>query len=345
MGVVIFVVILLMFQSSRYTEFVLVHGLKISTLFEMLGLISISFLPVLFPMSLLFAVIMTYSRLSQDSEILAMKSLGLHQMTMTTPALILGLLVTILSAQTSFHLAPWGNRQFEMMVGKYTNAKAGSIIKEGTFSEGFFDMVVYANEVDSKSNTLKKIFIYDEKNPQNPLTIVAQEGAIIQDSDLPGHNALLRLKNGDIHSKTETHTKIHFQSYDIKLADPVKIEDKEKTPPSLSMDEIQSFMENPKIKKEERLSYEIEFHKRWSISIVCVLFALVGVGTSTQANKRSAKSGNITLCLGIILIFWILLVSMENLARGQKLPVAVAMWIPDAFFALMGAYHLKKIWN
>lgn len=344
-GVLVFIFILLMFQSARYTEFVLIHGLKLTTLFEMLGLISISFLPVLFPMSLLFAVIMTYTRLSQDSEILAMKSLGLNQLSLTVPAVLLGFMVSVISAQTSFYIAPWGNRQFEVMVGKFTNTKATSIIKEGTFSEGFFDMVVYANKVDPKTNTLSNIFIYDEKDPKSPLTIVAQEGVIIQDNDLPGHKALLRLKNGDIHSKSESHTKIQFKTYDIKLLDPVKIEDKDKTPPSLSIDEIKSFIKNPKTTKEEKNLYLIEYHKRWSISIVCTLFAFVGVGLATQTNKRSAKSGSVVLCLGVIFLFWALLISMESLAKAHKLPVEVAMWIPDIFFLSLGLYRMKKIWN
>ena len=104
-------------------------------------------------MSLLFAVLLTYGRLSSDSEIVAFRAVGLSMGSIVVPALILGILVGALSLQTSFHLAPWGNRQFEVLFTKRGATKVGVTLKEGTFAEGFFDLVVYANKVDSKLGT------------------------------------------------------------------------------------------------------------------------------------------------------------------------------------------------
>jgi hypothetical protein len=56
-----------MFQAIHYTEFVLIHGVSILLVMQMMGYICISFLPALLPMALLFSVLMTYGRLSQDS--------------------------------------------------------------------------------------------------------------------------------------------------------------------------------------------------------------------------------------------------------------------------------------
>src|SRR5689334_19500940 len=77
-GVVIFLFILLMFQALRLTEFVLVHGVSLGTVVQLMTYMSISFLPVILPMSLLFSVLITYGRLSSDAEIIAFKSLGLN---------------------------------------------------------------------------------------------------------------------------------------------------------------------------------------------------------------------------------------------------------------------------
>ena len=72
MGVVVFVSILLLFQGLRLTEFILIHGVKTETILRIMMYLSISFLPVILPMSLLFSVLLTYTRLSQDSEIVAL---------------------------------------------------------------------------------------------------------------------------------------------------------------------------------------------------------------------------------------------------------------------------------
>src|SRR5690606_3851030 len=116
------------------------------------------------PMSLLFSVLMTYARLSSDSEIIAMRSVGLSMYTLTMPAIILGVLLALVSAHTSFQIGPWGNRQFELLITKLANSKVTATLREGTFSEGFFDLVVYADEIDSKTGHMSKVFIYNEQD-------------------------------------------------------------------------------------------------------------------------------------------------------------------------------------
>src|SRR5438045_1349639 len=89
LGVMVFIFILLMAQALRYTEFVLIHGVGIGVVGQIIMYLSISFLPALLPMSLLFAVIMTYGRLSNDSEIVALKASGMSMLTITAPAFLL----------------------------------------------------------------------------------------------------------------------------------------------------------------------------------------------------------------------------------------------------------------
>ncbi len=96
-----------MFQALRLTEFVLVHGVGLQTLGQIMLFLMVSFLPVILPMSLLFSVLLTYARLSNDSEIVAFKSLGLSMGQLTIPAIILSIAATLMSAQTSFYLGPW----------------------------------------------------------------------------------------------------------------------------------------------------------------------------------------------------------------------------------------------
>lgn len=350
LGLLVFIFILLMFQALRLTEFVLIHGVSIKVVGDMMTYLAISFLPALFPMSLLFSILLTYSRLSQDSEIVAFKACGMNQFTLTFPAIVLGLLVTMLSAHTSFQLAPWGNRQFEILITELGQTKASATIREGTFSEGFFDLVIYANKVHSETGELEKVFIYDEKAGEAPLTIIAKKGELIQDPLKPGHSALLRLFSGDIHRKTETHTKINFNSFDIKLSDPIREEKRAKSPPSLTLNEISEKLQSHSDKKEilnpeDFLTLHSEFHKRWAISILCFIFAVLGVGLGTQANRRNQKSSSMITCLLVIVVYWILYVSLEGLARSGKAPVALSIWAPNFIFGLFTIYRMKLIWN
>lgn len=345
LGLIIFISIILMFQVLRLTEFALVHGVNLKTIMEIIGFISISLLPVLLPMSLLFSIILTYGRLSSDSEIVAMKASGMHMGMLTMPAMILAVIVGIISAQTSFTIAPWGNRQFEVLYRKIANMRAGIALKEGTFAEGFFDMVIYAGAVDSKNGNLRKVFIFDESSGSTPITIISKEGQIIPDPDAPGHNVLMRLKDGDIHRMTTAHTKIKFDTYDIQLSDPIKEDTREKSSPSWTMSEIEKKLKKPELLAPEELTaYSTEYHKRWATSILCVVFGMIGVGLGTTTNRRSAKAGGMILSIGIIIVYWILYVIFEGLARSGAVPTFV-VWIPNLIFGIVGFESLRKNWN
>lgn len=343
LGLIVFLSIILMFQFLRLTDFALSHGVTLQSIGEIILFLCTSLLPALLPMSLLFAVLLTYGRLSSDSEIVAMKASGLHMSAILAPALILGIFIAFLSAQISFTLAPWGNRQFEVEVTKIGNTKAAAVIKPGTFTEGFFNMVIYANSVDPLTGHLLDIFIYqDLKN--SPLSIIAKKGEIIPDPQNPGHNVLLRLFDGDIHKKTTTHTKIKFETYDVQLNDPVKDAERAKTPPSLSLSEINRLLElDPK--KEDQLMLLTEFHKRWAVPFLCIVFCLIGVGLGTTTNKRQQKAGGMILSIAVIIAYWIIYVAFEGAARSGKIVPSVAIWIPNLIFGFFAIYTLRKNWN
>ncbi|MCM2282225.1 MAG: LPS export ABC transporter permease LptF [Bdellovibrionaceae bacterium] len=347
LGVVVFVFILLTFQALRLTEFVLVHGIKVSVVAQMMAYLSTSFLPVLFPMSLLFTILMTYGRLSADSEIIALKAAGLGMVHIIAPAFVLSLLIALLSAQTAFHIAPWGNRQFELLVTKHGSMKPGVALKEGTFSEGFFDLVVYANRIDSKRGLLEQVFIYDESDSKSPLTVIAREGRLVLNPDNPGHEAQLQLSDGDIHRTSDAgrHTKIHFATYTINLQNPVTEAFRDKSPPSFSLEELQAQLRDTAIDPILRRRLVTEFHKRLAISSACILFALIGVGLGTTTNRRAAKSGGMVLSVGLIVTYWILYVTAENMAKQGKLPPGLAMWIPNVLFMIASVFSLRRAWS
>lgn len=343
LGVLIFVFILLMFQALRLTEFFLVHGVHVETLGQIIAYLSVGFLPVILPMSLLFSVLSTYGRLSQDSEIVAFKALGLNMKQLIVPALVLGIFIASASAYISFYLAPWGNRKFEVLINELSQMKAAATIKEGVFSDGFFNMVIYANKVDSKKNQLQKVFIFDERDPENPLTIIATEGFILSQRSREGQLGKLRLLDGNIHRSTEeTYTKVDFETYDINLFSPLKLNEKTKSFPSLNYSEIQIELKARKLDNERKIKLLIEYHRRWALSIACLLFAVLGVGLGTVTNKRSAKSSGTVLSVIIIVIYWVLYISAENMAKKEFLPVWILIWSINLLFAGIAAWSLYR---
>lgn len=340
MGIFIFIFVILMFQSLRLTEYVIVHGASTIMILKILAYISVSFLTVALPMSLLFAILFTYNRLSNDSEIVAMKAIGLSNRHLALPAVLLGLITALLSAQSSFFFAPWGNRKMEVLVHRLGQMKPTAAIKEGVFSD-LFNKVVYANKVDSKNGSLEKVFIYEDSD--QPYTIIAKQGQLIQESSFLGQKAFLKLYQGNIHRRDNNkYIKINFDKYTINLFDPITISEKIKTPLSHTYDDLVGKLARPDLAVKERTVLSIEFHRRWALSFACLIFAFIGYGIGAVTNKRSAKGNSFVTCVGIIVVYWITYAGFESLAKSNVLPVIVSMWSPNLLFTGLAVWSLRR---
>lgn len=295
-------------------------------------------------MSLIFAIVLSYNRLSGDSEIIAFKSLGLSMWPLIAPGISLGVAVAILSGYTSFKIGPWGNRQFELMITDIGNSKIISNIGEGTFS-GFFNLVVYASEINQDNNELQKVFIYDERDSNNPTTIISEKGKIVSEKSFDSYKAFVRLTNGDIHKMSENgHTKIHFQTYDLQIVEPTHKPTRNKSINSLTYDDLKELIGNTDDPKQLR-NYQYEWHKRFALSFACILFVLVGIGLGCRTNNRSGKSGGGVISVGVIVVYWILFIVGNSFVKAPNVPVWFAAWLPAIVLLPAGLILLRKNWN
>jgi lipopolysaccharide export system permease protein len=330
-----------MFQGLKFAEFALIHGVGGKTLLEILFYMTISLLPVILPMSLLFSVVLTFSRMSGDSEIIALRACGISLWQLIFPVFILGCLVTATSAQLAFDVAPWGNRKFEVLVSTLSNTKAAFNLKEGTFLEGFFDMVVYASKINPETGELSHVFIYDERQSP-PLTIIAKKGFMNQNNQLTGQQVQLELQEGDIHRKTETHTKISFGKFFIALNENYKIEEKDKSLQSMTLEEIRTSKENLSLDPKLLQSFNTEYHKRISVSYACLLFAILGCALGINHQRRSGRGSGLIVSLSIIVIYWVSILMFESISRTTKIPSPIWIWCPNILFTLATLKLLHK---
>ncbi len=346
LGNLVFLFILLMFQVLRLSDFVINKGVSVTLLLQMMMYLMISFLPACIPISLLFSILLTLGRMSSDSEIIAFKASGLNLWHILAPTILFSLSVAILSAYISFFAAPWGNRAFEVLISRLYNSKAAATLQEGTFADGFYDLVLYAGKIDKEQNLLRNVFIYDERDSDNPMTIIAQAGKIMEaDPSSPGKGITLRLYNGNIHKNdAKSYAKIDFKTYDHSLINTAIDSTREKSPPSLTYDDIVSGIRNRTGTAEDQRVLHVEFHKRWAIAAACLVFGLLGVGTGTVTNRRTVRASGLVVSLIIMLSYWILFLTGDSLAHNGALPAWIAMWTPNVLFAGAGVWSFRRAW-
>ncbi len=346
-GLMTFTLILLMDKILKLIEMIVTRGVSLYQILKLLLFISPSFLIFTIPMAVLLGTLLSFGRLSGDSEITAFKASGMSLYQLFLPISAFSVLAYLLTTFLVFYGLPWGNRGFMSTLYLIAQSKADIDIKERVFNDAFDGIVVYVDKVPIRGKRMEGILIYDERDPTKLGTIFAKEGFLINNPN--SQEVILRLFNGDIHRfepRANVYQKVRFDAYDLKLelakaftAIAKKLKDKE-----MSINEIKEKMKAMEKNGEDTTSLRVELHKRYAFPFACIVFGLIGVPLGIQP-RRSGRSYGFVFSILIILTYYISLTASEIFAVRHTIPAFLAGWAPNFLFGGLGIYLLIKTAN
>jgi lipopolysaccharide export LptBFGC system permease protein LptF len=265
-----------------------------------------------------------------------MKSLGYSPMSLALPSIFFYAVNSVISAQTLFTLGPIAKLHSDELVNTIGSQQAVSSIEAGTFSESFFDLVFYSNQVDKENQTLHDLFIYDRRNPHNPVAIVAKKGRVAIDRDITSQTASILLSDGDIYKlNSNSHTKVQFETYELQISSPTTKKLLEKDPDTYTLGELRGLIRSPGIQREQLLKYQSEYQGRWALAASCLLFGFLGSALGSRAHRRSSASSGFVLTIFCIIFYWICYVGANTLAGKMVVHPNIALWAPNFLFLLV----------
>jgi len=346
-GLVIFTLIFLMDKILKLIELLVNRGGNVTNILMLFVFICPSFLVFTIPTAVLLATLLTFGRLSGDSEITAFRASGMSLYQLFLPIAIFSFLAYLLTSFLVFYGLPWGNRGFKATLYMIAQSKADIEIKERVFNDVFDGLVVYVDKVPVQGKRMEGILIYDERDKGKLNTIFAREGFLV--TNPKSQEIILRLRNGDIHRfepQTNIFQKAQFDTYDLKLelakalaAMGSKLKEHE-----MSIEDIRDKIKKMKANGEDTAPQEVELHKRYAIPFACIVFGLIGVPLGIQP-RRSGRSFGFIFSLVILLTYYVSLIAFEILAVRRTIPPFLAGWTPNLLLGSLGTYLLIKAAN
>jgi lipopolysaccharide export system permease protein len=88
--------------------------------------------------------------------------------------------------------------------------------------------------------------------------------------------------------------------------------------------------------------YAIEFWLRWILAIAPAAFALVAVPIGIMAGK-GGKAIGFGMSLGVIFVYYMLLVVAMNLSEKSYADPKFIMWLPNAVISAAGIFLFVKM--
>lgn len=343
-GLMTFTVILLMDKILKLIELIVTRGVSLSQILMLLLFISPSFLIFTIPMAFLLGLLLSFGRLSGDSEITAFKASGISLYQLYLPVLLFSVGTYLLTTFLVIYGLPWGNRGFKATLYLMAQSKADIEIKERVFNDVFDGFVLYVDKVPIQGKKMEGILIYDERDKEKVNTIFAKEGFIV--SNPKSQEVILRLLNGDIHRfepGTDIYQKMQFDTFDLmlELAKTISAKGKKLRDHEMSIDDIKGRIEKRRASGADTTEQEVELHKRYAIPFSCLVFGLLGVPLGIQPH-RSGRSYGFVLSILILLAYYVSLTASEIIAIKKTIPPFLAGWAPNILFGVFGIYLLIK---
>lgn len=369
---IFFVAFLLTFQLFRITQLVVNKGVDWKIVLVLIGHISISFLPISVPVSVLFATIYTLGKMSEDSEIIAMRSFGLGFQKLFHPFLLFGIMVGMVFYFLGADIIPYSRKEFKNTVVKLTSKGVLSNIKKEQFYTEIPDVILFAEDVLNDGKELRNVFI-QAKVGEVERVIMAQKGLLIR-KEVPGEvitGLHLHLYDGNLliqdNSKNEIR-KIIYKEYDFPIFNnqfrPDSV-DRESTRTSkellhnLKEDKIKyqkAKLQWEKEKKEEDKSdmemfrgsitrAELEFWSRVSAPFQCVAFVFLAFSFGIKRPRGRSKSTIVPVLL-ILSLYYIFYFTGTSFTRKDQIPAFITAFFPILICtSIATAFYRKLNWQ
>lgn len=330
LSLAVFSFALMVQKLSEMFDLIVAKGVPALEVLRLLLLAYPALLSLVLPASLLIAVLLAMSRLSADSEVVVMRSLGVGLNRNLKPVLALSALVMLACLIITLWLGPLGRREFKLAVFGTLVGRLNISTQAGTFTEITPGMWLYAEKIDEDGKRMEGMFLHTGLGKLAGTVVTAREGSVE-----PADGGLeLNLKGAEFHRVTAdgSYTRTTAQSGRIFL--PVGGRDAGE---ELSVREFSTAKIYSQAFEEGQWRAEMEFYRRITIPLSCLMLGALG-GALGCHHFRTGNSRGFALSMVVLFLNYALFTLGDTLARRHVVPVAVAMWIPVAALAGLSWY-------
>ena len=315
-----------------------------------------SFLVLSFPMAVLLSTLLSYGKLSGNSELLALKSLGITTSRIIAPAIAVSIFMTGLTFYFNDNLVPNSNRlaEFTLRSGvgsSFNKEKAKNNIifsrkgsrtdsnNKPTKTNTYLTHIFYASRFEN--NTMREVTVLDFSRV-NVKQILTAKSAVFDKN-----NSSWIFKDGSIVSTDSIGqtTNINFKQYKYPFVEgPL---DLAKVPKDASDMSLKEALEAENIYKKigdvkQIRKIQVRIQEKFTLPCACLVFGLIGSILGSQSNLRSSKSQGFGLSVILILVYYVMSFISSSFGVKGLLPPIIAAWFPVVISLGGGFYFLRK---
>ena len=315
--------------------------------FTILGLHMPEIIVITIPIGVLWASFLVFSRLNNDSEIIAMRTSGISLIKILRPVFIFGLFASLVSFGLSELIVPISSplarklEVYSIYKNPFPNSQKNFTYLEKSSSKKL-RRIFYSAYYNADKELLKNIVILDFTKEG-----LTQIHTAKQARWLPKKGGW-ELYKGTNHFISKDNSLSRVSSFDVffipSSSTPAKLIREISKPGEMNFIRLQRFIALQKkstIHTDDYNEAQVTFHGKFSRPIACLLIALIGAPLGILP-RRSSSGWNYVILAFIIFQFYMSQSVCNSLAEAGKLTPLFAAWFPNIVLFLIALFIIRQ---
>ena len=307
------------------------------------------------PISVLLTTLMTYSRMSKDSELIALRSCGFNLIRIIIPALILSIGVTVVTFIFNKQIVPNTNYQSSLILVEQLNEERTVFLKKDIFYPEYVDVkasngesvkqlkrLFYAQKFDGEH--MQSLTILNNKSSEKSKSSGLDQVIVSEKASWNSKQKVWDLFNGFVYNITENPLNGKGSSFDRLQVSfpktPLDLAVNSRDPFEMNIAQSYEYIKLLKLLGDEKtiLMFQVRTAQKMSFPFVCIIFGLVGSAIGCRPNN-AGKATSFGLCVGIVFAYYLSSFIIGGFGLVGVLSPWMAAWIPN-LGGLSIAYYL-----
>jgi LPS export ABC transporter permease LptG/LPS export ABC transporter permease LptF len=345
LGLLVFTFVLIIPFIIDIAEQMIAKNVPAITILRLAATLLPSSMALTVPMALLIGLLVGLGRLSADREVVVMMACGISPYRMLQPVLVFSVVCWGLTSWLMLKGMPDGNQRYREITQEIVMERAEGEVRPRVFFDDFPNLVLYVHEVPLDGKGWVDVMAADTSNASQPIIYLAKRGRMV--IDRKAQTIHMVLEQGARHTTKlddpAAYEVLNFESTIIAL-DPSSVFPR--TGPArgereMPIEDLAARAAEMRANGQSPHNPVMEIHKKFSVPIACIVFALLGLALGAS-HRKDGKLAAFVLGIGVIFAYYVLMFTAEALAKGFWLPAWSAMWVPDIVLGAAGLFLLRR---
>jgi LPS export ABC transporter permease LptF/LPS export ABC transporter permease LptG len=351
-GLLVFTFVLLVDQIPRLLGVLVARSADPATIVRVFVNLLPSILAVTIPMAFLLGVLLAFGRLASDSEIVALRAVGVSPLRLLVPVIMLSAVMTTITLYINAVALPAANQAHRELIFSLVVSKARTDVRPRTFNGDLLpgQMMLYVQDIEPSTGRWKNLLIHDTRDVKEPKLILAKTGELLVDRER--HVVRIELGPGTEHgfstSDPREYSRTAFRAMGWDLPVEEFFPDRKKLLLSkgdreMTLPELGNRIAEMRAQGKSRLEwgrFAVEWHKKFAIPAACLVFGLLGLALSL-GSKKEARSSAFALSIAVIFAYYVLIRLGEQAGDTGVMSPWLSMWAANL---VLGALALGLLW-